>query len=149
MKKVEQACEQGCVCGGGFGELMWFIIENHSAAQEATVVKDSLGSLLRLYKVELFFFRLKQTGMQGQLQLPESLFLRGRLWPVMSSSPTLSHILFCVKSSWCWVTKSSLFPAPWPASTLKTEIIRGIKGNPTTLSNPNTYVVLAPMWFPS
>lgn len=45
-----------CV-GGGFGELMWFIIENHSAAQEAAAVKDSLGSLLHLYtEVALFFF---------------------------------------------------------------------------------------------
>lgn len=43
--------------GGVFGKLMWFIIENHSAAQEAAVVKDSLGSLLHLDReVELFFF---------------------------------------------------------------------------------------------
>lgn len=40
-----------CVCvGGGLTSLMWFIRENHIAAKEATVVKDSLGSPVYLYR---------------------------------------------------------------------------------------------------
>lgn len=51
MKRIELACEQGCVwVGGGLTSLMWFIRENHSAAKDATVVKDSLGSPVYIYR---------------------------------------------------------------------------------------------------
>lgn len=74
-----------------------------------------------------------------QPQLPESVFLSGTVRPVMLSSSTLSHILFCVKLPQQRVTKSSLFLAPWPTSTHKTEIINRIRENPlTSFSNPET-----------
>lgn len=96
------------VVGVGFSMLMWFITENHSAAQEATVVKDTLGSLLHLYsKVQLFFwgfvFRYRDNYLSHRFSVEQFGVL---------SIPTLSHFLFCVKSSWQRVTKSGLFPAP-------------------------------------